>query len=90
MALLREFITSHKLGYTLILTSLDAANQDDAQLLYVSRVTCTTAITFAYSTLTSRLHVLSLPNLLPHFCAGSGSRTEFGARRQLTMTMTTR
>ncbi|RSH85560.1 hypothetical protein EHS25_003699 [Saitozyma podzolica] len=31
--LLREFITSNKLGYTLILTSLDAANQDDAQLL---------------------------------------------------------
>lgn len=35
-ALLTQFITSHNFAFVLILTSLDAANQDDAQLLYVS------------------------------------------------------
>lgn len=31
--LIRDFISSHNFGFTLFLTSLNAANQDDAQLL---------------------------------------------------------
>ncbi|CAD6569300.1 MAG: hypothetical protein TREMPRED_005178 [Tremellales sp. Tagirdzhanova-0007] len=37
VALLRDFLTSYGFGFVLVLTSLDAASQDDAQLLFVEQ-----------------------------------------------------